>query len=264
MQELKDEVKKLLEQGSIAGFLGMIATTSGVVPHLFVADKADEIEKLTTGDVRYSLVQILRWIAVRHPDDKFGIMCRACDERAMTEMFRNSQLSMDKVVMLGIPCTDELRIACECEEPTPKSLLFGQSTAKKWDKADVERIDAMETEERLDWWTEQLGKCIKCYGCRNSCPMCFCRVCTLNDDPLVKRGEIPSEFPSFHLTRAFHMAGRCVDCGLCEEACPMDIPIRTIYRKVRLVVGELTNFWTGESKGKSPLAELGDGTFPIQ
>ena len=264
MQALRDEVARLFEAGSIDGFLGLCRTEAEPLPHLFTPDEPAALESLVTGEVRYGLPQILRWISIRHPEATFGIMCRACDERALVELFRNAQLDKQRVVALGIPCTDELQQACDCPDPTPQSLVGGESTTQRWRGEDIERIEAMAADERFAWWVEELGRCIKCYGCRNACPVCFCRVCTLNDDPLVKRGEIPAELPAFQLTRAFHMAGRCIDCGLCQEACPMDIPVRSLYRKVRQTVGELMDFWPGRSEGKSPLAELGDGTFPIQ
>jgi Na+-translocating ferredoxin:NAD+ oxidoreductase RnfC subunit len=61
------------------------------------------------------------------------------------------------------------------------------------------------------------------------------------------------------------MAGRCVDCGLCEEACPMDIPLRTLYRRVREVVKELMDYLPGADRDKvPPLQILGDGLFEIR
>ncbi len=264
MQALKDKVSELLKQGAIDGFLGLRRTAAEPVPHLFTADRAAELDDLTIGRVRYQLAQVLRTIASRHPDEKIGIMCRACDERALIELFKNAQLEKDKVEVLGIPCTDELARACDCPNTVPSSLVFGESNRKLWDRSDIAEVEAMAVEERFGWWVEQLGKCIKCYGCRNACPVCFCKVCTLQDDPLVKKGEIPAELPAFQLTRAYHMVGRCIDCGLCQEACPMDIPVRTLYRKVREVVSELLDYRPGESEGKSPVTELGDGSFPIQ
>ncbi|MBW1940003.1 MAG: 4Fe-4S binding protein, partial [Deltaproteobacteria bacterium] len=88
-------------------------------------------------------------------------------------------------------------------------------------------------------WTYELSTCIKCYGCRNICPVCFCKECTLDSPALIATGgDLPPEIPIFHLVRAVHMGGRCIDCGLCEDACPMDIPLRMLYRKVNGIVAK--------------------------
>ena len=88
--------------------------------------------------------------------------------------------------------------------------------------------------------------------------MCFCNECSLEADELIRRGDIPPEIPTFHLTRAVHMAGRCIDCGLCSEACPADIPLRTLYKKVADIIDEQFNYRTGYTVGqKSPLNLLG-------
>jgi Na+-translocating ferredoxin:NAD+ oxidoreductase RnfC subunit len=59
---------------------------------------------------------------------------------------------------------------------------------------------------------------------------------------------------SFHLIRAYHLAGRCVDCGECERACPVGIPLRRINRKAAKVVEESFHFRAGlDPEAKSPL-----------
>jgi formate dehydrogenase (coenzyme F420) beta subunit len=104
---------------------------------------------------------------------------------------------------------------------------------------------------------DEFVKCIKCYGCSNVCPMCFCNECTLRCDDLVKGGELPPEIPVFHHTRAMHMVGRCIDCGLCEEACPSGIPLRTLYKKVSSIMEDNFDFKTGMVRGqRSPLNKI--------
>ncbi|MGC8605890.1 MAG: 4Fe-4S ferredoxin, partial [Desulfomonilaceae bacterium] len=111
---------------------------------------------------------------------------------------------------------------------------------------------------RLAYWLGEFNRCIKCYGCRDICPVCFCNVCTLKDDDLVKTGDLPPENPMFHLTRAVHMAGRCIDCNLCTEVCPADIPLRTLYKRVAEIIADEFGYITGEpGEGKSPLNILG-------
>ena len=74
---------------------------------------------------------------------------------------------------------------------------------------------------------EQSAKCIKCYACRGSCPMCGCEQCfTDKNQPqwFPTAADGPGNF-SWHLMRAFHLAGRCVGCGACQDACPAGIPL---------------------------------------
>ena len=106
----------------------------------------------------------------------------------------------------------------------------------------------------------EFQKCLKCYGCRNICPVCFCKECSLEHEDLIGTGELPPEVPIFHLVRAVHMAGRCIDCGLCEDACPADIPLRLLYRKVNDIVAKLFDYKTGISLKQAPLSLIFDQT----
>ena len=119
-------------------------------------------------------------------------------------------------------------------------------------------MDAKDLVERFGFWQDQFLKCIKCYGCRDVCPMCFCNECSLECEDLVKKGSLPVEVPVFHLTRAMHMADRCVDCGLCDEACPSDIPLRLLYKKTAQIMNAEFGFTSGLNKNeKSPLSTMG-------
>ena len=101
--------------------------------------------------------------------------------------------------------------------------------ARRWQEKDFGELKAMSREERLKYWFSQFDKCIKCYGCRSSCPICYCEDCYLGADRvLIKRGEFPPE-KLFHLTRLIHVADSCLNCGQCEAACPMHIPISKLY-----------------------------------
>jgi ferredoxin len=237
--------------------------TGHAFPFLFTS--AGELDGLTVGDGRYPMSKIALRIALRHPGRQLAVMVRGCDERALLELFRNRQLDPAHIVPVGIACSVEQGLACRCPKPYPSDIVLGEARESIRDLSDIRAIEAMPLEERFSFWTDQLGKCIKCYGCRNICPVCFCSTCTLQDAPLVTQGEIPAAVPSFHLARAFHMAGRCIDCGLCEEGCPVHIPLRTLYRKVIDVVRETFDYVPGEQRAtEPPLEALGDGSFALR
>ncbi|NWF93621.1 MAG: 4Fe-4S binding protein [Syntrophaceae bacterium] len=247
-KKIKETVRTLLVEGKIRGFLGLIERDGHVMPHLF--GDPQELEHLSlgdhgrAGDARYPLNQILIQLMRAYPEETFAVLVRGCDERGLRELFKWQQLREEKVIPIGLGCPEELARACECEKPFPDNLLDGPK-GEKVEGQKVARVNAMDIDARLRFWKAEFDRCIKCLGCRNICPMCFCKECTLEEANLIDSGEIPPANPTFHLVRAIHMVGRCIDCGLCEEACPADIPLRTLYKKVAEIVSEEFGYKTG-------------------
>jgi ferredoxin len=264
MKEMLEKVKQLLQEGKIAGFIGLKQQHGQPAPYLFTKENMEELESLVVGGTRYPLNKVLLRVANRYREDRLGVMVRGCDERGLNELFKWNQLRRDRVVPVGVACTHELAEACECYKPYPSEWVVGEKTEGISQSKRLERNDRLSQEERLRYWTDQFNKCIKCYGCRDACPMCFCKVCSLQDRNFILTGKLPAENPTFHLSRAVHMVGRCIDCGLCEEACPSNIPIRTLYKKVDEVVSDVFDYKTGGGpEGKSPLNMLGEPTLDL-
>ncbi|MBW2066702.1 MAG: 4Fe-4S binding protein [Deltaproteobacteria bacterium] len=259
MKEMVEKVKQLLRDGDIAGFIGLKEQHGHPVPHVFTRDNMEELESLVIGNIRYPLTKVLLKVVDRYTDDHFGVMVRGCDERTLKELFKWNQLHRDRVIPVGIACPPEQAEACECPKPYPSEWVTGEKTQGIPKSKRLEEREKLSREERLHYWTNQFNKCIKCYGCRDVCPMCFCQVCSLEDPSFILTGKIPPENPTFHLARAVHMVGRCIDCGLCEEACPVDIAVRILYKKVGEIVSGLFDYRTGEDlEGRSPLNILGE------
>jgi len=80
-----------------------------------------------------------------------------------------------------------------------------------------------EGKDRLKKIMDETGRCIKCYACIESCPICYCVECSTKKPYLVEPGRVPPPF-MFHLIRYAHIADSCINCGQCEEHCAMDIP----------------------------------------
>lgn len=97
--------------------------------------------------------------------------------------------------------------------------------ARIWQEKDFTRFKQMSSNERFDYWFGQFNECIKCFGCRDACPICYCKDCTLEADRgLVSGGEVPPD-PMFPMVRAVHVMDSCVNCGQCQDACPMELPL---------------------------------------
>jgi formate dehydrogenase subunit beta len=100
--------------------------------------------------------------------------------------------------------------------------------ARQWQERDFGEFQAMGVEERFDYWfgpSGQFSQCTKCFGCRDACPICYCKDCYLEADRgVVPGGEIPPDV-MFPMIRAVHVMDSCVNCGQCEDACPVEIPL---------------------------------------
>jgi formate dehydrogenase subunit beta len=115
-------------------------------------------------------------------------------------------------------------------------------------------------EEPQEDLLSELQRCIRCYNCREVCPICYCKECLLipakmgySSERYLRRAEkkgqikMPVDTALYHLTKMNHMASSCVACGLCEQACPMDIPLGRIYSRVGRHVQALFDYVPGRS-----------------
>ncbi len=122
----------------------------------------------------------------------------------------------------------------------------------------VEKLENMSSEERFDFWREQLSKCIRCNACRNMCPACTCEQCVFdNPDSGVQNKAASDSFEEnmFHIIRAFHVAGRCTDCGECSRVCPQNIPLHLLNRKFIKDINELYGEYQAgaDTESRAPL-----------
>lgn len=113
----------------------------------------------------------------------------------------------------------------------------------------VTSIESMGTDERWKYFDDMFSTCIRCYACRNACPLCYCEHCFVDDSRPQWCGKSinPVDVMTFHIFRAYHCAGRCTDCGACEDACPMGINVRELTRKLEKEVKELFGYEAGMS-----------------
>ncbi|MFP4036395.1 MAG: 4Fe-4S binding protein [Desulfobacteraceae bacterium] len=256
--DLKSEAVSWLEQGRVDVLLAYKEVDGHPIPFCFEKERPEEARDLIAGEARYPLEKMAERIAGAHPDLVIGILARDCNQRALNVLALWNRLDPEKVHPLPLGCCPSgLKEHSDCTYLEPRKTGFYKRQAGIDGNLDLEALESYEPGERFDRWMYEFQKCIKCYGCRNICPVCFCEECSLEHPDLVETGAVPPEIPLFHLVRAVHMAGRCIDCGLCEDACPMDIPLRTLYRKVNDIVKDVFDYRAGESDEASPFSEIG-------
>lgn len=162
--------------------------------------------------------------------------------KAVSVLVQENQLAADAAELIGV-CVEGQGDGATCALLAGQTLaelegeVAGRLRGKELDEAALARVVALEQQgaaERWAFWQGEFARCIRCYACRQACPLCYCEQCIVekNQPQWVPSSPQPLGNTLFHLYRAFHLAGRCVLCDSCAEACPMDIPLDLLNRKL--------------------------------
>ena len=153
---------------------------------------------------------------------------------------------------------------CVIKDKGEKSAAL-RATPDDYDEYEpIRKMEAKAASERLKFWQEEFSRCIRCYACRQVCPMCYCPKCVAEQTQpswFSKATNLEGNF-SWNVTRAMHLAGRCIDCGECERVCPVGIPLRDINKKIQKDVQELFSYKAGSSIEAKPLLACFDKNDP--
>ena len=201
-----------------------------------------------------------------------AVVVKPCDSRAINVLLAEHQFTRDQVHAIGVVCPGvnkpvvnrqwsvidgqspsdarvgvvsdppSLQSRCQaCSERVPvvydtltggaEQIAIPNSQSYSF-QDEVSRLQAATPAERMEFWLSQFDRCLRCYACRQACPLCNCPTCLYErDDSLwVGMGIGVNEKRTFHLGRAYHLAGRCIGCDECERVCPVDIPISLLNR----------------------------------
>ena len=140
---------------------------------------------------------------------------------------------------------------CSVRSPKIYDVLIGKSD--EFEKPNdenlelIKKLEALTPNERWNFWEKEFEKCIKCYACRQACPLCYCEKCIVDktiprwiESSATTRGNF-----SWNIIRAFHLAGRCIGCNECERACPMEIQLSLMNRKMGMIATTEFNYRHG-------------------
>ena len=261
-ERIRETAKRWLEEGAVDAFIGFRRRDDGSVVPVRVRDAA-QVAELVFDDA--CVHNLLSYVDLKG-GEKVGILLKGCDGRAFVQLIAEGEIDRDRVKVLGVVCPGlkgegELRIKCRtCRVNTPPvhDELVEAEGVESWDReADLAEIQAVESkshEERAADFGEQFDKCIRCYACRDICPLCYCEECVTEKTrpQWVEVSVKPSSNRYWHLIRAYHLAGRCVECGECDRACPVDIPLRRLNRKMAADVEHLFGYRSGMDPDATP------------
>ncbi|MDO8663139.1 MAG: 4Fe-4S dicluster domain-containing protein [Candidatus Omnitrophota bacterium] len=287
-EELKNKAKELLTNKKVDLIIGYQRAADGVLAAPCFIDSQDDAEKLIWDSYCvYNLASYLK----DFPAKRKGIVVKVCDLKSITVLLQENQVKREELLIIAASCPgviDEKRLnpldqqaqeivfagKCKtCKTITPAYYDILINEPQKNDKLSeigqdeyepVRKLEAKSIEERFKFWESEFSRCIRCYACRQICPLCYCPKCVAEQitPGYFSKGVNLEGNLSWNITRAMHLAGRCIDCGECERACPVGIPLRDINKKIEKEIKELFKYEAGLSVEQKPLLSCFDKSDP--
>ena len=279
---IRAKAKELLTSGAVGYVVGYEVGPRGRTRPSF-ANTPEEADKLVWNpDCTYNLTTYLgkkRRPAIKGIEQPkpVAVVVKPCDSRAINVLLTENQFPREQVYIIGVTCEGTrhdhgaLQVRCQtCNDRVPivYDTLIGEPPSAVPDHPTPVALKIAELEKetpagRMEFWLSQFDRCIRCYACRQACPMCNCPVCLYErDDSLwIGMGVNMNEKRAFHLGRAYHLAGRCVGCNECERACPMNIPISLLNMKMAQEIEAAFGHRAGMTPVPSPVVTVLAGEY---
>ena len=277
-QELHRVARRLLADDGVNVVVGYGQSSEEGPTYPVFITHADEVEELVWNDRCYAnLTSFLKRKEIRALG-KCAVVVKGCDERALVVLEQESQLTRAGLHIIGMPCTgmadpdtagNTLPKCRKCAVHVPRyaneivgDTAAAAAVAPATDDPELEAFMAKTPAERWDYWMHEFERCIKCYACREVCPMCYCPRCIADknrpqviDTSATLKGNL-----AWNVTRAFHLAGRCIECDECTRACPAEINLRLLNQSLARAAREHYDYQAGMDPEMPPVI----GSYSLQ
>jgi len=265
MNQLVQKAKELLTSGEAAYIIGYAEDKKGkTVP--CIARNSESAEKLVFNHHSINNLAVYLKRIKKFNKGKIAVVAKGCDIRAIVALVQENQVRRDSIIIIGMNCNgvvkdsadewkrENVQIKCKyCQLRTPRNADFIIGELKDFELPEdyqlalMEKIEAWSPEDRRAFFEESFAECIKCYACRQVCPLCYCEQCITNKSMprWIESGSTKKGNFSWNIIRAFHLAGRCIGCHECERVCPVNIPLTLLTRKMGVLVMKEFNYRHG-------------------
>ena len=264
IDQIRQTCRRLLQEGAVNVVIGYGQTSADGPAYPIFVTRPEDVDKLVLNDQCFANLTTYLTRKEVKALGKSAILVKGCDERALVVLEQESQVDREGVYVIGVACDGVGNpraakcLVCDVHMPRFANETIGQATGGAGDQPRYAALDAFLQKtpaERMAYWTDELARCIKCYACREVCPLCYCNRCIVDKNrPTVldTSATIKGNF-AWQIVRAFHQAGRCVGCGECVRACPAGIDLALLNQTLARATEEQFQYRAGMDPETPPI-----------
>jgi len=221
--QVRKEAARILSEKKVDLVIGFKSGTIPLKTQPAFISSADGAEQLILdGFCQNNLAVFLHG---QPKDKRIGLVCRACESRAVRALAIEHQVNRENLYLIGVPCSGildwkKIQVAadgpithtvdeggqiilevdgkkqtlkrrefivascrkCTRREPVGVDILIGEIQPNELENDNLtptwgDKFAKKSSNIRYKLFTEETDRCIRCYACREACPMCYCTEC---------------------------------------------------------------------------------------